>query len=183
MGWSEAHRRATEAADRAEGVLNSTAEIEWQEKMVDELQKEIEQVKKEAKTEDTSQIEAYRELEQRKNACRRRLGIIRMSMMQKEAGEEPHTRRAEPDYYDRNNSKLQEYVKIASHSVHAIEKQKKLLQNSRKQLEEMLGYLGFSDRVVEQISHRYLTDYRIFKSLAALFVILFIYVFFIKKSK
>ncbi|OAG32299.1 hypothetical protein NEDG_02050 [Nematocida displodere] len=122
---------------------------------------------------------AYSALTKRLSICTNRLNVIRISG----ASEDAYTkmREAPDDYYARNSVNLSNYIKIASNSVTSLEKQRAFLSQSRKKLEEGLGYLGLSDRVVDQISNRYLSDYRLFKGLSALFILLFIYVFFLRK--
>ncbi|KAI5181851.1 hypothetical protein NEOKW01_2008 [Nematocida sp. AWRm80] len=80
----------------------------------------------------------------------------------------------------RSTNKISDYIKISSYSIHSINKQRSLLENSRRKIEDGLEYLGLSDRVVDQISNRYLTDFRIFQGLCVIFVLAFIYVFFIR---
>lgn len=128
-----------------------------------------------------NQQEAVASLEKRLVVLRRRINILRMST--EYAGEGYTDKKDETDdFYERNNSRVGNYIKIASNSIHSIDRQKNLLNRSRKKLEDGLLYLGVSDRVVDQISNRYLTDYRIFKGLLTLFILLFIYVFLIRKK-
>ncbi|KAI5190113.1 hypothetical protein NECID01_0806 [Nematocida sp. AWRm77] len=175
--------RVEKAAEEAETGLNSECALEKLNGLVQTFQTELQKVKDHARLHGSLKESSLSQLEQRLLVCKRRLGIIRMSEGPGLQNENLYLKkRPETDYYQRNRDNLKDYIKIASHSIHSIDKQKTLMKNSRRKLEEGLEYLGFSDRMVDQISNRYLTDYRIFQSLVVCFVLLFIYVVFLRKS-
>lgn len=177
--------RVESAAQAAESGLSSGCSLERLDALVGDFQLELQRVKEEETLGRTIGEGAVAQLEQRLHACKRRLGIIRMSGEDKTPSENLYLKqreRGESDYYQRNSDNLKKYIRIASHSIHSIEQQKTLLKRGRKKLEDGLEYLGFSDRVVDQISNRYLTDYRIFQSLVVGFLLLFIYVVFLRRG-
>lgn len=172
-------RIVTEKANTIENALAHSTRVETLVGLLEELQHDL-QMYKHIILQGGDGENTLAQLEHRARTLSRRVNIIKMSY------ESDTTRtklRDQPDsdcHLTRNTDKLNKYIKIASHSLNSIEKQKSILKGSRKKLEDGLQYLGVSDRVIDQISNRYLTDYRLFKALTAIFILLFIYVFIIR---
>jgi hypothetical protein len=96
---------------------------------------------------------------------------------QEESQEYRHrTDSSEDDSYTRSLNKINEYIALTSHSISFLKRQRKLFAGTRKKMEKGLEYLGFSDRVVDKISSRHLSDYRLFLGLLAMLCLLFFYV-------
>lgn len=176
--WHELLQRIQSVAKNAEESLSTNTGVREAEQRVCSLREELARNKDALCSRPVEGPAAYVSLQKRLHICEGRLNVTKIV-----AGpEESYTKkRGEVDErYGRSNTKLQEYIKIVSHSIHSVEKQKSLLQRSRRKLEDGLQYMGLSDRTIDQIVNRYQADYRIFQGLSALFLVLFIYVFFIR---
>ncbi|KAI5173088.1 hypothetical protein NEFER03_2066 [Nematocida sp. LUAm3] len=176
MHWNQLLEPARKAALQIEEALSHTTDISTLEELLQNFHSQLEEQRVQCLHAGEPALHAYKELEKKLITLRRRINIIRLSTTE----EEYTKKREDSNFYDRNTEKLKKYIKISSHSIHSLDKQKSLLNKSRKKLEDGLLYLGVSDRLADQISNRYLTDYRIFKGLVAVFLLAFIYVFFIR---
>lgn len=180
--WEKAVRNITQKANEIENALSHSTQIETLLSMISDLTHELSIYKNTILgAADGSSI--FSQLEKRVRALNRRINIIKISYESEDAKIKLREHRGhDPDcHITQNTERVNRYIKIASHSLSSIEKQSNILKGSRKKLEEGLEYLGVSDRVIDQISNRYLTDYRIFKALTALFIFLFIYIFILRK--
>lgn len=177
--WEEAVRRITQKANEIENALAHSIQIETLYSLLSELTQDINSSKVLIlRAADGARI--LQQLETRLRALNRRVNIIKMSYETEDAKIKIREQRSDCQI-THNTERLNKYIKIASHSLSSIEKQRDILRGSRKKVEDGLVYLGLSDRVVDQISNRYLTDYRIFRALTGIFILLFIYVFILRK--
>ncbi|KAI5190578.1 hypothetical protein NEMIN01_1116 [Nematocida minor] len=179
MEWEEAVRRITEKANEIESALSHSTRVETLDGLLSDLHREM-QMYKATILRAANGASVFAQLETRMRALNRRVNIIKMSYESEDAKTKLREHRQDC-HLTRNTEKLNQYIKIASHSISSIEKQRNILKGSRQKLEDGLEYLGLSDRVIDQISNRYLTDYRIFKALTAIFILLFIYIFILRR--
>ncbi|KAI5186916.1 hypothetical protein NEHOM01_1800 [Nematocida homosporus] len=178
--WNEVFKEASQIGSQVEAALTHTTDSGTLSQLFEEFHHKIEDARAILLNAGEEGAVAFRSLEQRLAILRRRINIINMSQANTEGG---YTKKRDEnaDYFTRNTDKIQQYIKIASHSIHSIDKQRNLLARSRQKLEDGLLYLGLSDRVVDQISNRHLTDYRLIQALAGLFILAFIYFFFARR--
>ncbi|EIJ87558.1 hypothetical protein NEPAR07_1402 [Nematocida parisii] len=179
MEWEDGIERITEKANNIESALSHSTRTETLDALLLELRQDLTTYKHIIQSSPNGE-RTLAQLSTRVQALNRRVNIMKMSY-NAENTREKHRMPDEDCHITRNTDKLNKYIKIASHSLSSIEKQRGILKGSRKKLEDGLQYLGLSDRVIDQISNRYITDYRIFKALTAIFILLFIYVFLLRK--
>ncbi|KAI5132741.1 hypothetical protein NEAUS06_0337 [Nematocida ausubeli] len=178
MEWEQAVKRITEKANNIESALSHSTRIETLEDLLLDLKQEME-AQKDVIQRSADGVRILSQLGARVQALSRRINILKMAYSS-DSTREKHRIPETDCHLTRNTDKLNKYIKIASHSLSSIEKQRGILKGSRQKLEEGLQYLGVSDRVIDQISNRYITDYRLFKALTAIFILCFIYIFFLR---
>ncbi|KAH9385340.1 uncharacterized protein NEMAJ01_0236 [Nematocida major] len=182
MQWEDAVQRITEKANKIESALAHSTRMETLEALLSELQQDMQNCKSVILgAADGPSI--YSQMESRARVLSRRVNIVKMAYQAEDSGAKMRQHSAGDCHISRGTEKLNKYIKIASHSLSSIEKQRSILKGSRQKLEDGLQYLGLSDKTIDRISNRYLSDYRLFKALTAVFILLFIYVFIFRGKK
>lgn len=87
----------------------------------------------------------------------------------------------EEDFFNFGKRRVNDYISSAISSLDTIRRQGKILENAQDRVAEGLRRMGFSERMINQITSRYKSDYVIFVIFVILIILIYFFIFKIMK--